>query len=144
MKKNYFLVIVAIVLAAVYAIYFTDWFQPKTIQIFHTYRNLHPRNPVRDGTLPALHFGMGRALKLTEIKVVPLAEYQTNQNTLPLWHLVSDSNSVPIESFFYGQFIRGLKPEVAGSRSRSLTNGVVYRLIVTAGKIKGEDDFELK
>ncbi len=144
MKKNYFLVIVAIVLAAVYAIYFTDWFQPKTIQIFHTYRNLHPRNPVRDGTLPALHFGMGRALKLTEIKVVPLAEYQTNQNTLPLWHLVSDSNSVPIESFFYGQFIRGLKPEVPGSRSKSLTNDVVYRLIVIAGKAKGEHDFELK
>jgi len=135
---------VAIALTAVYAIYFTDWFRPKTIQIFHTYRNLHPRMPVRDGTMPALHFGWGRPLKLTEIRLVPLAEYQTNQNTLPLWHLVSDSNSVPIESFFYGQFIRGLKPEVAGSRSRSLTNGVVYRVIVTAGKIKGEHDFELK
>ena len=144
MKKNWLLVSVGIALAAVYAIYFTDWFQPKTIQIFHTYRNLHPRMPVRDGTMPALHFGLGRPFKLTDIRVVLLAEYQTNQNTLPLWHLVSDSNSVPIESFFYGQRIRGLKPEVPGSRSQPLTNDVVYRLIVTAGNIKGEHDFELK
>jgi len=91
-----------------------------------------------------LRFGLGRPLKLTEIKVVPLAEYRTNQNILPLWHLVAESNSVPVESFFYGQFIRGLKPEVPGSRSRPLTNNVVYRLIVTAGKIEGEHDFELK
>ncbi len=143
MKRNRFLIVGAFLLAAVYAVYFTDWFKPKTLQIHHIYRDLSARPP-RDGMLPALIFGLNRPCRLTEIKVVPLAAYQINQSILPLWHLVSDSNSVPVNVFFYGQRIRGLKPEVPGTHAQPLTNGVTYRLIVTAGKFRGEHDFELK
>ena len=143
MKKNWLLTAVAVVLAVVYVVYFTDWFKPKTIQIFHTSRLLHSRKHHGE-TEPMLIFGMNLPLRLTEIKVVPLAAYQTNQATLPLWHLISDSNSVPVKAFSYGQPIRGLKPEVAGVHAQPLTNDVTYRLIVVAGQFKGEHDFELK
>jgi hypothetical protein len=137
------LIFAALALLSAYAIFFTDWFAPRTVAIFHLNRSL----PARAGQGPGrtvLIFGLNRNLRLTEIRVVPLAEYQTNQNTLPLWHLVSDSNSVPVKSFFYGQSIRGLKPAVPGARPQPLTNEVTYLLLATAGKIKGEHQFELK
>lgn len=142
-KKNLCLISIAILLAAIYVAFFTEWFKPQTVKIFHTSRNLRVRNP-QTGALPGLIFGINRQLKLTDIRVVPLTALQTNLNSLPVWHLVSDSNSVPVKSFFYGQFIRGLKPAVPGSRPQPLETNVGYRLIVEAGKIKGEHDFELK
>jgi hypothetical protein len=142
-KKNLLLILFAIALAAVYAVCFTDWFRPGTVQIFHTNRNLHLRLQ-RGGALPSLIFGVNRQLRLTELKVVPLAGFQTNKNVLPVWHLVSDSNSVPVKSFFYGQFIGGMRPALKGVRPEPLETNVTYHLIITAGKIKGEHDFELK
>jgi hypothetical protein len=142
-KKNLFLILAAIGLGVVYAIYFTDWFKPKTVTIFHTYRNLRPRAQ-REGVLPALNFGVSRQLRLTELKIIPLAAWQTNEHALPVWHLVSDSNSVPVKQFFYGQFIGGMKPAVKGARSQVLETNVIYRLFVTAGNVNGQHDFELK
>jgi hypothetical protein len=141
--KNWLLILVAVGLATAYGIFFTDWFQPQTVKIFHTSRRMPGRAEQRPGQASLL-FALNRPLKLTEVKVVPLAAYQTNQNTLPLWHLVSDSNSVPVKAFFYGQMILGLKPVVPGTRAQPLTNNVIYRLLVAAGQIKGEHDFELK
>ncbi len=143
-KKNWFLIGTAIVLLLVYVCFFTRWFQPQTIKIFHTIRNLHPRVTRRSEGMPNLIFGFNQRLKVTEIELFNLADFQTNSKTLPLWHLVSNSNSIPIKSFFYGQRIRGLKPFVPGARPQSLTTNVAYRLIVEAGKLKGEHDFELK
>ena len=142
-RKTWLLIAGTLVLVAVYVTCFTNWFQPQTVWIFHTSRNVRPA-AARGGTLSSLMFGLNRPLRLTEIRVVPLAAYQTNQNTPPLWHLVSDSNSVPVKAIFYGQFIRGLKPAVPGTRPQSLTNNVTYRLLLTAGKIHGTHDFELK
>ena len=142
-KKNWLLIIFAAALAVVYAVYFTDWFKPKVVQIFHTHRDLD-RRPVRDGVLPALKFGLSRKLQLTELTVVPLAAWQTNQHTLPLWHLVTGSNSVPVKEFFYGQFIGGLQPAIKGTHSQSLATNVAYRLFITAGKVTGQHDFMLK
>src|SRR5579859_3841479 len=145
-KKNILLIVAAVVLAAVYVVYFTDWFRPKTVKIFHTSRNLHPRaaRPGAGGALPSLIFGINQQLKLTEIRVVPADVYQTNQNAIPLWHLVSDSNSVPVKQFFYGQWIGGMKPAVQGARPQTLDTNVTYLLIVGAGNVKGEHPFELK
>jgi hypothetical protein len=144
MKKNWLLIVIAVVLTAVYVVYFTDRFKPKTIQIFYTSRDLH-RRPQRAGEgMPSLIFGVNTPLKLTEIKVVPVAGFASNHDVLPLWHLVSDSNSVPVKAFFYGQFIRGMKPAVEGARPQPLDTNVNYRLILTAGQLKGEHDFELK
>jgi len=133
----------AIALAAVYLVWFTDWFKPQTVKIFHTSRDLRPRFQRRGG-MPSLIFGVSRQLRFTELKVVPLAGLATNKNVLPVWHLVSDSNSVPVKSFFYGQFIGGMRPAIKGVRAEPLETNVTYRLFVIAGKIKGEHDFELK
>ena len=144
-KKNLFLILFAVGLATVYAVWFTGWFTPQTVQIFHTNRNLRLNlrpNLQRGGALPSLIFGVNRQLKLTELKVVPLAGFQTNKNVLPLWHLVSDSNSVPVKSFFYGQMIRAMKPAIKGTHPASLEPNTTYRLFVVAGKVKGEHDFE--
>jgi len=142
-KKNLLLSLFVVALAAVYAVFFTDWFKPETVKIFHTNRNLRP-GLQRGGALPSLIFGINRQIRFTELKVVPLAEFQTNKNVLPLWHLVSDSNSVPVKSFFYGQYIGGMRPEIKGVRPEPLATNVMYHLILTAGRIKGEHDFELK
>ena len=141
-KKNLLLILLAIALAAVYAVWFTDWFRPATVEIFHTSRNLHP--DARRGGQPSLIFGVNHPLRFTEIKVVPLAGYEANKNVLPLWHLVSDSNSVPVKAFYYGQVIQGMRPAIKGVRAEPLETNVTYRLIVTAGRTKGEHDFELE
>ena len=141
-KKNWLLVILALGLGTVYVIYFSDWFKPKTVRIFHTSRNLRPQLQ-QGGVLPSLIFGLSRPLKLTELKVVPLAAWQTNNNVLPVWHLVSASNSVPVKMFFYGQRISGLKPAVPGDRPEPLDTNLIYRLFVTAGKTTGQHDFSL-
>ena len=142
-RKNIFLLFFAVVLLVVYAVYFTDWFAPKTFQVFHTTREIRSRLR-RDGAMPPLNFGMNRQLRLTEIKVVSLAEWTTNHHALPLWHLVTNSNSVPIKNFAYGQYIPGLHPAVRGTHPTIPETNVMYRLFLTAGKFKAEHDFELK
>lgn len=129
-------------LGAVYVIWFTDWFRPKTVGIFHAVRERHFRRQTADEE-PILKFGLSRPLKLTEIKVVPLAAFLTNAEVLPLWHLVSSAGSEPVKEFSYGQGIRGMKPEVAGTRAVMLESNVVYRLLIRAGRVHGEHDFEL-
>lgn len=145
-KKNVTLILFAGVLAIVYAIWFTNWFQPATVKIFHTSRNLRPnlRRSPGGGALPNLIFGVNRQLRFTELKVVSAAQLETNKNPVPVWHLVSDSNSVPVKQFFYGQWIGGMRPAVSGVRAEPLETNVTYRLFIAAGKIKGEHDFELQ
>jgi hypothetical protein len=143
-KKSSLLIAVAVVLAAVYVFYFTDWFRSPTVKIFHTSRNGMRHRNAQSGSMPNLIFGLSQTSRITEIAVVPLAEYQANSKVIPLWHLVSDSNSVPVKSFYYGQYIRGLKPAVAGSHAQTLTNNITYRILVSVGNIKGAHDFELK
>jgi hypothetical protein len=139
-KKNLWLVLLAVALATVYVVWFSDWFQPKTLAIFHTDRGLRPN--ARFGS--SLTFAVGHQVRFTELKVVPLAAYETNKNALPVWHLVSDSNSVPVKLFFYGQPIGGMRPFLKGARPEMLQSNVTYRLFITAGRLKGQHDFELK
>ena len=144
-KNNWLLIAFLAALAVAYGVWFTNWFHSDTVAIFHTHRERGPRmRPQPGGAIPSLIFGLDRKLKLTEIRVVPLAAWQTNHNVLPLWHLVSDSNSAPMKAFFYGQFIRGMKPAVVGTRSQPLEPQIPYRLIVTAGKTSGQHDFHLE
>ena len=140
-KKNWLLAIVAVALGLVYVIYFTDWFKPRTVRISHASRNLRPQRQSA-GIVPGLIFGLSRPLRLTELKIVPLEIWQTNKNVLPLWHLVSVSNSVPVKMFFYGQHIGGMKPAVPGDRPQPLATNTVYRLFLTAGNTTGQHDFK--
>ena len=142
-KNNILLVCVVIALGAVYVIFFSNWFTPKTIQIYHTNRNLRSA-PVQGNALPNLMFGMRPSSRLTEVKVVSVAALETNKDALPVWHLISDSNSIPLKFFFYGQHIAGMRPAIKGVGCEALDTNVTYRMFLTAGRIKGEHDFELK
>lgn len=146
-KKNWLLTAALLVLATVYVIYFTDWFKPKTIHIFHVSRANTRMMRHQDGeqpdTIPVL-FGLGYRYNLTEVKVYRLSEWETNHEALPLWHLISSSNSIPIKQFIYGQYIRGMKPAIPGMRPEPLEPDVTYHLILEAGHIKGEHDFTTK
>jgi hypothetical protein len=146
-KKNWLMVIVLLVLAGVYVFYFTDWFKPKIIHISHTSRAFGRRfggNTRIDPALIPITFSVEPESRLTEIKVVPLAAWQTNQDVLPVWHLVAGPDSAPVKIFSYGQRLRGLKPEVTGAQAEPLQPNVTYRLFVTAGKAHGQHDFEIK
>ena len=140
-KKNYALIAIVLVLAGVYIIFFTDWFKPKTIQIVSTSRPLRTNQtgPATD----RLIFGLSDTYSLTEVKVVPLAELQTNKLAQPVWHLVSDSGSDEVNQFFYGEQIGGMDPALEGSRPEPLQPGVTYRLFVAAGKARGQYDFHI-
>ncbi len=140
-KKNYALIAITLVLAGVYVIYFTDWFKPKTIQIVSTSRPLRTNQtgPATD----RLIFGLNDTYSLTEVKVVPLAELQTNKLAQPVWHLVSDSGSDDVNQFFYGEQIRGMDPALDGTRPEPLQPGVTYRIFVAAGKASGQHDFHI-
>jgi hypothetical protein len=150
-RKNWFLIAVALALAGVYVFYFTDWFKPKIIHItsinarnagFNRRANFASANATDSPTVPVI-FKLGQPCKLTEIKVVVLDEWQTNKNVLPLWHLVANTNSVPInQPFNYGQNIRGMKPVVPGAHTQPLHPGVKYRFFVTDGSAKGQHDFQ--
>ena len=142
-KNNWLLVLFAVVLFGVYAVYFSDWFRPKTIGIFHAVRGFHPRW-ARPGTMPGLIFGINRQMRLDDVRVVPADGFATNKNILPLWHLVTDSNSVPIKSFYYGEPVRGMQPAIKGTHPDDLVTNVPYLLILRSGKITGEHPFELK
>ena len=142
-KNSLLLVFLAICLAAAYVIFFSDWFKPRTLQIYHTSRNLRQIEP-RGNEIPSLMFGMRPESRITELKVVPLAEFETNKNAVAVWHLVSDSNSIPLKAFHYGQYIPGMRPAIKGVRADALDTNVTYRMFVTAGGLKGQHDFELK
>jgi hypothetical protein len=90
-----------------------------------------------------ISFGFDHPLRLKELSVVPLLDWETNHFAQPLWHLISESNSVPVRYFVYGSRIRGMKPAVPGLDPEPLTTNVVYRLFVTAGKIHGQHDFQV-
>jgi hypothetical protein len=145
--KNWMMVALLAALAGIYIFYFSDWFRPKIIHISHASRAIRMRgvtNP-RDlaGTVPVT-FSLDRPYRPTEIKVVLLAAWQTNQNVLPVWHLIVSTNRAPIKVFSYGQRIRGLKPAVPGTHAQPLEPNATYRLFVTAGSARGQHDFEAR
>ena len=151
-KKNLFLIGLVLVLAGIYVVYFTDWFQTRSIGIFTTSRpvssRVGARTGSRAGTWPIasanpLFFGLDNYYELTEIKVVPLAELQTNKLAQPVWHLVGDPSSDSINTFTYGERIEGMVPAVNGLQPEPLQPGIIYRLFITDGKIKGQHDFHL-
>ena len=102
--KNFILVGLVLVLAVVYAVYFTDWFRPNTIHISSTSRPVRtvrafragrpgaPSRPIRPGATQ-LFFDLKDDYELTELKVVPLAALQTNKLAQPVWHLVGQTEA---------------------------------------------------
>jgi hypothetical protein len=144
-KKNLLLILFAIGLAVVYVVWFTDWFRPAQMRISYTDRDARPNARRANGNaLPSLIFRISPQARFTELKVVSVAEYETNKNVVPVWHLISDSNSVPTQEFFYGQFIHGMRPAVQGVRAEELETNITYRMFLTAGRMSAQKDFDIK
>ena len=143
-RNGIFLSIVAVILAACYVCFFTDWFTKETIQIIPQIRPnramANPKNPDQDPVYP-VSFAFNGKYKLTSVKVVSSTEMQTNNYPVPLWHLISDSNSIPVKSIVYGYPIKGMKPAVARSRPEPLAPDVEYVLLLEAGHIKARTNF---
>jgi hypothetical protein len=145
-KKQWMLLAVFVLLAADYVCAFTHWGRRPAMQISST-ANSRQKGVVglrvKAGAINTaiLTFNFDQPYQFTEIKVVRLAEWQTNKSALPFWHLVSDSNSVPTRKFNYGVAIGGMKPVVVNAWPKPLETNVTYRLFLTAGSVKGQHDF---
>ncbi len=143
-KNGIVLSIIAVILAAVYVAYFTDWFSKDGIQIIPTVRpgtvSVIPRDP-DDLPVHRVSFALDGKYKLTCVKVLVAAELGTNKYATPLWHLISDSNSVPTKSITYGFEIKGMKPSVPRARPEPLLANVEYTLVLEAGKTQSQTNF---
>lgn len=135
----------AAILGVLYVIFFTDLFRGKSMQIIPTFRpgraSAIPR-PRDSAPVYPMSFRFDKHYRFTNIKIVNAAEYATNKNALPMWHMVSDSNSSPQNTIVYGvPKIPGMRPAVARSKPQPLEAGVEYLLIVEAGRVKGRTNF---
>lgn len=145
--KNLVLILVGVLLLGFSIYQLIDWFRPADIQIVHTIRP-NPRaqagrpgpraGPVR---LPYLvSFALDRPVRLKEVRVVPTSTLATNKYASGLWHLVSDSNSVPVRAIVYGQPIRGMRPHVRGAWADPLQPQTDYTLLLESdqGRVRYE------
>jgi hypothetical protein len=146
--KQWTLIALAVVLGG-FSLYLNrDWFAADNIQIQHRSRparmGFFRRNPNKRPADPAtdpIYFAFDRKLRLTSLKVISVQEAETNKYPHPLWHLISESNSVPTAEWSYGLPIRGMHPAVKGATPDPLTPGIKYRLLIEAKGIKAEHDF---
>jgi len=146
-KNSVILAVTFLAVAGFYLYLYSDSFRKENIQISHTIRPnsralTHPAaNAGEDDPINVITFRLGHDYRLTSVKVVSVPELETNQYAHPLWELVSDSNSVPLQSFSYGMRIRGMHPSVKGERAAALAFNTPYRLMIEAGRLKGQHDF---
>jgi hypothetical protein len=148
-RKTVILILCALILGGLYAYYFSDWFAPPGIQIISTVRpntRMNRRGPPRrDAPKQSSHtvsFAFNRRLALTEVKVIPASDVATNKFPHPIWHLISDSNSVPTKAVLYGDYIRGMRPAVKGAWPDPLVPNTAYKLYLASDIGKIEHDFK--
>jgi hypothetical protein len=137
-KQSIVLITVAALLAAVYVAVFTDWFRKPSIQILPQIRPT-PRTakvPAGDTAVYPVSFMFDKKYQFTEIKVVAVDDPHA------VWHLISDSNSVPVKAISYGARIKGMKPKVPRAEPEALQPDVPYHLYLVAGNAKGEVKFK--
>ena len=136
---NKFLTGLALLLAALYAVYFTDWFKPAKIQIM--YRSLPDRN-IDANTAEPVIFYFDHQIKVKSLKVCESSEYATNHSPHLLWNMVAVSNAVPLTDFPYGNRIHGMKPFIPKQQAEPLQPRTTYLLLVDGEKIKAEKEFK--
>jgi hypothetical protein len=143
-KNGIVLSIVAVLLAAAYVGCFTDWFRKETFQIIASIRPSRVSSAPRDPDQQSVHpvsFSFSKKLKLTAVKVFAADDVATNKYPTALWHLVSKSNSVLVNSIQYGYNIKGMEPAVARMQPEPLQPDVDYILQLEAGSLKSEARF---
>ncbi|MCW5554845.1 MAG: hypothetical protein KIS67_22115 [Verrucomicrobiae bacterium] len=144
--KLAFVLIVIIGLGSLSVYLNRDWFAEPTIHISHRVSPWATKAP--RGRQPAtvspgnpVVFNFDPFCRFSSVRVVVAAEIETNKYAHPLWHLVSDSNSIPVGTFTYGSRIPGMRPAVKGATPDPLQPGVNYRLLVTTGDRQEQHDF---
>ena len=125
-----------------------DWFAGDYIHISHRslprpglFKRKRPPQP-DDSPVNPVMFGFDRKLKLTSVQVFVLSMIETNKYALPIWHLVSESNSVPTKDLTYGAPIKGMHPKVPNATPDQLQPGEKYRLMIETAALKAQHDFE--
>ena len=123
-----------------------DAFAPATIQIAHRMSPwMRPTNPAarRANNLGVpVTFTLNGLYSLITVKVVVAADIETNKFPHAIWKLVTDSNSVPVSTFNYGNPLRGMRPDIKGALPDPLEPGIAYRLIIeTANNKRAQHDF---
>jgi hypothetical protein len=148
-RKNWTLIILAILLGG-FSLYLNrDWFASENIHIYHRSRparagffgRRRATNRPDDSKVDPVMFGFEHRLKLTSLKVIPMSDLETNKYPHPIWHLISDSNSVPTKEFVYGFPIPGMRPAIKGTSADALVPGEKYRLLIETAAQKAEHDF---
>jgi hypothetical protein len=143
-KNGIALLVLLVVLAGAYVIWFTSWFRSESIQILPTVRPLRQSARAQAaGNEPVcpVSFALDDKYRLTAIKVVAAADLETNKFPNVLWHVVSDSNSVPTKSIDYGRTPKGMRPAAARAQPEPLLPDVSYVLMLEAGSIKARTNF---
>jgi hypothetical protein len=115
-----------------------DWRPERAIQI--SYRTLPAPAP---GAVEPVVFLFDRQRQFTAISVFRESEIRTNKYALAVWELVSDTASAPLTHLHYGAAIPGMKPRYAGVGAEPLAPDTAYRIVLRAGKLKGERTFTL-
>jgi hypothetical protein len=137
--KLWMFIVLAVVLGGVSLYLNQDWFGKEQIQIHHRSRPAQPGEG--RSAIEPIFFAFDRSLKLKSLQVIPVREIETNKYPQPIWHLISNSNSVPTETFMYGIPIEGMRPAVPGATPDPLAPGVKYRLLIKAEACKLQHDF---
>jgi hypothetical protein len=148
-SKQWTLVMVALVAAGICLYFNRDWFASEHIQISHRARagglaRFRKRPQAQAQNAAPLMFEFDRKLKLTSVQVLPVSDIETNKYPQPIWHLVSDSNSVPTKGFQYGIDLPGMRPARKGVVASPIEPGIKYRLLIQAGSLKASHDFALE
>jgi hypothetical protein len=133
-KKTLVLISVAVLLGAVYVFNFTSLFHKAEIRILPQMRPLRAKSrpPAGDTAVYPVMFAFDKKYAFTEIRVVSEADEKTNKYPHALWHMISDSNSIPVKAISYGASLSGMKPKVPKGRAEALEPDVPYILYVEA------------
>ena len=140
------MVLLLIVLAAIYLFNFTGLFRTPTIEISTRFRPQYNRHSSRSHRVSTVgentvSFLLNGRYELTSVKVVNASDAKTNKYPHPLWHLISESNSIPTKALVYGIPVKGMKPEVEKIKPEPLQANTSYILLLEAGSLKGQANF---
>jgi hypothetical protein len=131
-KREIMWIVVLAVVGLAYYHFMSGRYAQKPLVI---HASLRPSRRAQGAVYP-VYFTLNDDFKLTSVKVVPLDDDgQVEPGTVPVWNLVTDSNSTPTRAFFYGQRIAGMKPALTNDQPDPLTPGVIYRILLSSGKL---------
>ena len=141
-NKARFLFILAVVLGGAYAYWFTAWINVPKIEIIKSDR---PGRRGRDNsTVMPIAFAFDGRYALTSVKVYRVNGEKLDPKAKPLWQLVGKPRSEVIKGFIYGYPIRGMQAAANSGAPDPLEPDVPYRLLVEAGRARGQIDFTAK